>query len=387
MEDNLRFFQRFFVIVFTILLLWFLYEVRLAFYYFAYAILISYLISPVIFLLRRLRVPKVVAIFIAFILFGALLVGFFLVIIPIVSTEINNLVLNLPDTVNRIMIQVNEFITERYKLFTDKEIVFSIQDQIEAWALGIRQNLPNVLPTALKQTFGFLLNATSFIVGVVVVPIMSFYLIEDAVKIKENFVNLFPERFQEPLNRSLAQINHSLGGYIRGIVTLGVIGGAMTYLGLFPFHIKYALLLALIAALGRLIPIAGPILAAIPAILIGLSQSAVVGLYVLILYIVVDIIESNIIAPKILGQSLGLHPLTVIMSILVGGSLAGAVGILLALPVASSMKILVKSFWREGLLKPATTSGSAQANDLSPPRLEVSAENPGLNPQDPGSAG
>ena len=106
------------------------------------------------------------------------------------------------------------------------------------------------------------------------------------------------------------------------------------FVGLSLFHIKYALLLGILAMMFELVPIVGPVMSAIPGIILAFAQSSTLGIGVLVFYTAVQQLESHILAPLILGKTLGLHPVTVVIALLIGGKLAGILGILLAVPVA-----------------------------------------------------
>jgi predicted PurR-regulated permease PerM len=137
-----------------------------------------------------------------------------------------------------------------------------------------------------------------------------------------------------------------LGGYIRGQLLLALILGVSVWVGLTLLGMPYALLLAILATVLGMIPMFGSALSAIPALLVSLTQPFPTPLLVLILFIVLQNVQDQVLAPRIAGESVGLHPLAVMFALLAGAQLAGAVGAIFALPVAGFIWIIVVAVYR-----------------------------------------
>ena len=138
-----------------------------------------------------------------------------------------------------------------------------------------------------------------------------------------------------------------MGMWLRGQLFLSFIVGLLVYIGLLILGVKYALVLALIAAILEIIPFIGPTIAAIPAILVGLTDSWIKALVVVILYFVVQQLENHIIVPKVMQKAVGLNPIVVIIVIMVGAKLGGIVGALIAVPVAAAIGVFVGDIMRD----------------------------------------
>jgi len=128
---------------------------------------------------------------------------------------------------------------------------------------------------------------------------------------------------------------------------LAVIIGILTYIGLFFLGVKYALVLALVAGILELIPYIGPILAAVPAVILSFFQAPFLSLLVLILYIVIQQLENQIIGPQVMKRTVGLNPIVIIIVILIGAKLAGILGIILAVPVTAAIAEFLKDVRKE----------------------------------------
>ena len=136
-----------------------------------------------------------------------------------------------------------------------------------------------------------------------------------------NKISLISERAQK-----------RMAGWFWGEIILMIVVGTMTYIGLNIIGVKYALALAVLAGLLEVVPSLGPIVSSIPAILIGLSYSPILGLYCVILYLVIQQLENNLIVPIIMKKVTGLHPIIILIAMVIGGKLAGIMGIILAVP-------------------------------------------------------
>jgi len=142
-------------------------------------------------------------------------------------------------------------------------------------------------------------------------------------------------------------IEETLGSYVRGQVILSLIVGSASYVGLLLLGIPNALALAVIAALFEFIPYVGPFLGALPSILIGLTVSPLIGISVAGWYLLVQQVESNVLIPRIMQQSVGLNPLLVIIAIVGGGSLNGITGAILAIPIVGALQVIMRHMWIE----------------------------------------
>jgi len=133
-----------------------------------------------------------------------------------------------------------------------------------------------------------------------------------------------------------------LGRWLQGQLFLGIIVGTLVYMGLCFLNIKYALLLAIFAGVLEIFPYIGPVIAAVPAVIIGFLQAPILGLWVLVLYVAVQQLENYLIVPLVIGRVVGLNPIIVIMALLIGAKLGGILGMILAVPITAVLAEFVK---------------------------------------------
>ena len=140
----------------------------------------------------------------------------------------------------------------------------------------------------------------------------------------------------------MGRMQEKLGAWLRGQIILMIVVGVLTYIGLLILGVKYALVLAIFAGIAEIVPYAGPIIAAVPAIGIGLTMSPFKGMIVALLYFGIQQIENAVLTPKIMQKSVGLNPVVSLFALMVGFKFAGLVGALLAIPVATIVAVFLR---------------------------------------------
>ncbi len=173
--------------------------------------------------------------------------------------------------------------------------------------------------------------------------VVIFYLLIDEGRIKKAVASLFPKQSREKVLATFVLVEDKLGAWMRGQIALSLFIGTITWIALTLIGIKVALPLAVIAGILEIVPTIGPILAAFPAVVIALTISPTMAIIVGIIYFAIQIVENNILVPRIMQQAVGLNPIIVIMCILAGGELMGIVGALLSIPFVSMIIVIIQS--------------------------------------------
>ena len=194
----------------------------------------------------------------------------------------------------------------------------------------------------LNEALGLLLNVFSGFLTFITVAVFTFYLLLEKDKIKRNVYRLFPHLPEERITSIVHKIDEKLGAWLRGQFVLMVIIGVTTWIGLSLLRIEFALPLAVLAGLLEIVAVIGPIVAAVVAIIIALVQygSPIPALGVTALYILIQQFENSIIVPKVMEKAVGVHPLATIFSLLVGASLFGIIGAVLAVPIVATVQVI-----------------------------------------------
>lgn len=203
--------------------------------------------------------------------------------------------------------------------------------------------LTELTPQAGSGIFKVTISAFSSVASIVAVLIFTAYLLLDFQSVKALSLSLFSRPARVRVERIIKEVEAKLGSWLRAQLILMLVVGGFTYLGLWLLGVPVALPLALIAGLFEVIPLIGPVISAVPAVIVGFSISPVMGLGVLILYILVQQLENNLFVPKVMQKSVGFNPLVTMLALMIGGKLFGLVGVLLAVPVTLTGYIVVKN--------------------------------------------
>lgn len=219
----------------------------------------------------------------------------------------------------------------------------------QANVTSLQQGLSRVGDNLGSLTLNFYRGAGTFFsraVMVVFVFVVAFYLVVEEGALKKFIRFVVPTDHWPFASRVIDRAQVGVGRWLLAQLTLGIIVGTMVGGGLWFLHVPYALLLGLLAGVLEFIPVLGPIIAAIPAVIIGLSQSLVSGAAVLVFYLVVQQVENNVLVPHIMRRAIGLHPLVTILAVLLGARLVGVAGAILAVPLASVASIILTDILR-----------------------------------------
>lgn len=278
--------------------------------------------SPVEYLEDHFRLPRTVAILISYVVFLSLLFLLFMVMIPAFAGETVNLV--------------------------QKIQIFFAFPAIAPYVSSSLTQLSEQLSGLTSNVFRATLGAFSIIINFFTMLVLTFYLLLERRHMRVFLKNMLGEDLKERVVNVILKIEERLGSWVRGELSLILVIGIMSYVGLLLLNIEYALPLAIFAGLLEVIPIVGPIISAIPAIIIAISISSnpwIAALAVGGLYFLIQQLENHLIVPVIMKQSVGIPPVITIVAILVGGELGGVVGALLSIPIFICLQILFQEFF------------------------------------------
>lgn len=329
-----------------LLLLAFLWVIRDIVVIVLFALIIAAAVDPLIDWMHKHKIPRIAGVMFMFLLIVGIILGIVTILIPPISEQISDMARQFS----------SYFVTERVDLLQQ------LQDAAQNLQIkeSIRNFFSSIGDTLSTTTGGIFSTVSSFFGGlfsVISVTVLTFYLTVDEHGIKKFFSFLVPSNQQGYVNDVIGRIQKKLGAWLRTYLLMGLLVGIFVYLGLTIMGVDYALVLALLAGMLEFVPYVGPTVATVPALFLAYSISPLHTLLVLVLYIVVNQIESNFIAPRLLGKSVGLNPVIIIIVILIGAKLAGIVGLLLAVPVTIALQEIAKDIFEKkkfGKLSTAT---------------------------------
>ena len=232
------------------------------------------------------------------------------------------------------------------------------------------------LPTKVSQSFGTILGLAGTVLGgafeVLTVTILTVYFVLGGPRLRSAAAQLFAPQHRERADRVMEESVAKIGGYVLGNLITSAVCGALAIIALLILRVPYAVPLGMWAGVADLIPQFGSYLGAIPAVLVGLFQGPLIGLIVLAYFIAYQQFENYVLAPKVMQNAIDLSPAAVIISTLIGGSLLGFAGALLAIPIAATIKVVITEIW---------------FNDRSPPEDAAATPLPPEPGEDAGTAG
>lgn len=276
------------------------------------AIILMSALAPFVNFFIRLRVPKGVSIALAYIIILACVGGILVVVLPPLVEQSTRLISTAP------------------ALITQQLGFFNIDRSI------VQSELTNLSKNLLSFSFVLFNNAITMIFLLV----MSFYMLLERENLEKRAAELFIHR-EVRVRRLILQIEEKLGAWVRGQIVLSLLIGVSAYIGLSLLNVPYALPLAILSGILEVVPVIGPILASLPAILLALNVSPVLGIGVAAMFFVIQQLESHVIVPQVMKRAVGLNPLAVILAIAIGGRLLGITGAFLAVPITVVIQILV----------------------------------------------
>jgi len=321
------------VAVGLVVLFYVLSKLKWLFIYFSFALMLAYFFDPLYRYLIHKKIPKVLAIIIVFGIIIALLILIIFFLIPSVINQLNVLYKEIPNFIENyqnlilsIKPQLSKFINPADVEILLKENLSELQKGVLGFSQSIIIYLSNIV--------------SSITFGIVIVPLILFYLMRDLVIFKENLYIFVSGENKKEFKEVLEEIDHIISGFIRGRIIVCFIVGTLIGMGLYFLNLKFALIIGIVSGVFNFIPYLGPIVGVILALIFALGNSWWTLLMIVILFVLVNQLEAIYLNPNILGKGLGLHPLTVILSILICGQLLGILGVLVAVPLAAILKVL-----------------------------------------------
>ena len=249
--------------------------------------------------------------------------------------------------ISPMVVETREIVQRGPELYRQLQEMLTGLQQRHAWLPDLTSIL-NRLPQEVGQLGQYLGAATGVafrvfggVVSAVTVLILSIYMLLEGPIIKDGFLQLFPRAHQRRVETVLQHIGQKFGGWLRGQLFLGFVIGITAGLGTWILGLPYPFLLGLAAGITELIPMVGPVLGAIPAVLVALFGPTWRLLAVIVLFTVIQQVENNLLVPRVMKQAVGLSPLLTIVAIMIGAQLMGILGALLAVPIAAALQVIV----------------------------------------------
>lgn len=293
------------------------------------AAFITYLLHPIIELLHKKGLHRGTAIILIYLLFFG---GFGYSLykgIPIFISQLKDLSASAP------------IFAEQYRNWIE-----TIQSHTKAWPDGLQGKMNDGIDAFEKKVdsllnivIGIMLNFLNSAIVIMIIPFIAFYMLKDFDLIKKVAWYFTPKKWRLKAARFLKDVDESLGSYIRGQLLVCLIIGSISAVFFWFFHLRYPLLLGFFVGVTDVIPYFGPIIGAIPAVIVAATVSVKLVVITIVIIFIIQFLEGNILSPYIVGRSLHMHPLLIMAALTAGGEIGGILGMILAVPVLVVLRV------------------------------------------------
>ncbi|MEF3303104.1 AI-2E family transporter [Paenibacillus sp. GYB003] len=300
---------------------------------FLIALIISYVLNPIVRLLNERKVPRTAAVLLIYAVFVTSFTVIVMNLTPIFIKQIGELNEHMPELTMRAQSLFDGLNDNRLPL----SVRSGINDALQKAEDGLSKFISNFVD-GIGSTLNMLMVAF-------IIPFLAFYILKDYQLIEKTVLATVPRAHRHSAIKLVIDIDTALGNYIRGQFIVCLLVGLLAYVGYWLIGMPYALLLASIVAIFNIIPYLGPFFGAAPAIVMASTVSLKMVLLVVFVNFTVQILEGNVISPQVVGRTLHMHPLLIIFALLVGGELAGIIGLILAVPLFAVLKVIVQHIY------------------------------------------
>ncbi len=315
--------------VLVVLLLYFLYLTRDILLILFVSLILASALDPLVDRLQARKIPRAVSVLFIYLIIFSLIAFILYTIVPPIATEVGDLGQNFPAYLEKV--------SGSFSALQDFSLKHGIDQNIGSGLDFVNSNLQSAAGGVFTTVSGIFGSIVSFFL----VLVLTFYMVVEENAIKKLVWSIAPSEHQTYVMQLINRIQKKIGLWLRGQLILSLFIFFLVYIGLLILKVKYALVLALIAGITEFVPYLGPIIGAIPAVFLALTQSPVLALFVAVFYYVVQWTENNILVPKVMQKTVGLNPLISITVLLIGFQVAGIAGAVLSIPVATAVNIFV----------------------------------------------
>lgn len=330
------------------------------------AIILAYALEPVLSRLESRGMPRWLAALGLYVV-GLLVLGLagFLLIRPL-TTQASQLAVQLPGYFDRVN-----------AAFTKLANAYGIQvPAAAATKSSLFASVQGALGQFLTEALSLVTTVVGVLIDIVLVLFLAFWFMVDGRRFRNVFAALFPAEQQSKVQFVENTVSQVLGGYIRAQLTMALVIGVSAGLGCFVLGVPYPAVIGLFAFFFELIPMVGPVLGSVPAILVAAFQPFPLVLWVALFFAVMQVAENNLLAPRISGHAVGLHPVVAVLALLVGAEIGGIWGALFAVPTVAVLSVLSSAIWKSAHGQAVEVKRGTMTFKLKLPRLRRPTKRP-----------
>lgn len=341
----------FLLLAFLFLVLWFLSLLGGVFVILIFSFLLTFLLSPVVEMLEMRGISRALGILIVYVLIGIVIYGLLRTLLPPLIDQVASLekAIRSPGFGKQIA-----------------AVQAELQAKVPFINFGdISDRISQALVQLASRWLEIVTSAGSALMILVIGPFIAFFLLKDGDRFVRRFVAIVPNRYFEMTLNVLHKIGVQLGRYIRAWLTEAAIVGGLSVIGLAVMGVKYAVIIGVVAGIANLIPYLGPVVGAVPAMVVSVVQTGNLSMLlpIVILFVSIRLIDDIVVVPAVYSRGASMHPLTVVLLILVAAELKGVLGMVLAMPLYTVFRVVAReTYWgleSYGITKLDTRKGTA----------------------------
>lgn len=297
-------------------------------------VLIAWLFNPTVSKLQDRGIKRGWGTLLVYFVFIGIIVIMLWIIIPQLTTQITEFSSTIPDIFDSISAWINDFFNKIAGSVDINTFKLELFQKIEEFGKDLASGLPE---TVFNITKSFFAGAGSFIVGLII----GFYLLVSFNDLEDSLLDLVPLKLQMKYKGLTKQINKSLRKYVQGALIDCSLVALISTIGLWAVGLKAPLLFGVLCGITNIIPYAGPYIGGIPVVIVGLSQSPLIGILALVVIVLIQFVEGNFLQPMIMSKITKLHPVTIMLGLLIFGHFLGIIGMIISTPIISVLKVII----------------------------------------------
>lgn len=302
---------------------------------------LAYLFNPIINFFEKHKISRGWGVLIVYMVIIGIIIILSFLVFPKTGKEVKRFLAVLPMYFEKFSNFVDDLY---YKYYTNMDNMPPILQGIEGVILNSFQNVENAIITNISRFFEGIISTFSKIISLILIPILTFYFLKDKEYFKTKIYLTIPKKMRREVKEVSLEIDRVLSQFIRGRLILAIYVGIATTILLMILGIDFAIVIGIITGVADIIPYFGPLLGFLPAVFFALLNSPIKALWVAVLFVGIQWIENNVLAPKIIGETTGIHPITILLALIIGGGLFGVMGMIFSIPAVAVFKILFGFF-------------------------------------------
>ena len=307
------------------------------FYAIIFSIIIAYALNPIVNYLESKKIKRTYGVLIIYLSIVAVLFIVAFLIIPKSSAEIKRFITSMPHYMDQATEMFNNLYNKYYSTLGDLPPLFK---GIEKAVVDNIENMQLALGNAVKGFIGGIIRMFSKFISIVLTPILTLYFLVDKDAFAQRIQKMIPFKYRKDVNYLAKKIDVSLSMFVRGRLLMSLYVGVVTTIVLLIMGIEFAFVIGFVTGVADIVPYIGPLLGFVPAVFFAYLSKPIKVLWVSIFFLFIQWAENNILAPKIIGENMDMHPLVILLSIVIGGGIFGVFGMILSVPLVAVFRII-----------------------------------------------